>query len=264
VADKVDPRSPENEFPAVLSYKRDEHADDTDQLNVLGAVEIVNCIVNRGDPQLLNIRIDSGFGLDFEIDGSTPPEDSSVQGSAPFSFTWIAENDRAAITKVVTTLTPKFGSDRAFDREVYEASATLALQSRPFARAGLRTFLPSFNNQILSIWWQPSILAEWTDIADAAGNEDLAALEETSFRVGLRADVIVRPSLLNERLAFKFKGFQRYDTGGGDSRSYTESSVTYNLDEDGKAQFTAIYRHGRKPPAFSANDQWLIGIGIQR
>jgi hypothetical protein len=263
VADTVDPRGKERDFPTVFSYKHDKHADDTSQLNILGAVEAFNCLINPGgDPNLKNVTFNGSFGLDFDIDGSTPPEESTIEASIPLSLSRVSEDDQATFTKLVGTLTPKFSTDRALDREAYEIAASFTFQSPRLARAGLRTFLPNFNNQKVSIWWQPTAFVEWSDIADPAGNTDLAALDKRAFRYGPRLDVILRPVVLSERLAFKFKGFERY--GKGDSHSYSESFLTYDFNEDRTAQFTVVYRHGRKPPDFSARDQWLVGIGIQR
>ena len=264
VADEVDPRAAEGEFPSVFSYKRDTQAEDRDQINVLGAVEAFDCARDGGDPKILNITYGAAMGVDFDVDGSVEANENTIEASLPLFWQRVSIDPDAFVTQLKLTVTPKFNTDRDFDREVVEGSAALTFQSRRLLRLGLKSHLRSGDKAIFSVWWQPVVQFEVGDIGDPAGNEDLAEQDGQYSRLALRGDLILWPVMLSDRVAIKLKSTNRFNADESGSRSYTEATLAYDLTASGSVALTAVYRHGRKPPDFSVKDQWLIGIGIQR
>lgn len=263
VTDAVDPRGAETEFPAVFSYRRDKHKDDTDQLNLLGSVEVVNC---RGEIGKLAGGT-GGFApsIELEVDGSTAKNENTIAVGLPVSIEW-TRVATAFLPELGVTLTPKVSTDRGFDRRVYEVSGEFWFHSPKLLNAGYLTWFPrtAARNPSATLWWRPRIIAELTNVSDAAGNEDLQKVAGTSLRFGPRIDVVFKPLKLNERLSFGWKFFDRFDNDDSKWRSYSETSAMYDVNEEGTIAITALYRHGRKPPAMGPTDVWLIGIGIKQ
>jgi hypothetical protein len=261
VKDTVHLRGGEAEFPAVFSYARNKHADDRDQLNILGALETVNCKWDVGT--LANLTFGFASGFDFELDGSSKPEENTIAAAVPLSLEYIPRDPNAFITRVTVTLTPAFKTDRALDREVWDTTLALTWRSKPMLHAGLRTSFPSVGQERVAMWWQPVLRYELGNVRDAAGNEELAKIVGSYNRFAPGIDLRFWPTALSERLTLKASATHRRNVGNA-SRTYVEGAFLYDLTADGSISFTAIYRHGRKPPDFSAKDQWLIGFGFKR
>lgn len=121
----------------------------------------------------------------------------------------------------------------------------------------------SRGDTLVSFWWQPTAHFATGSVQDAAGNADLEKLLGSYSHTAFRVDASLWPRVLSDRLAVKANFTERFNVDGG-SRSFVEAQTTYDITESGSVAFTAIYRHGRRAPDFSAKDQWLVGIGIQR
>lgn len=262
VSDDPNPRAPESEFPAIFSYLRDKHADDTDQLNILGSVKLLDCAKNAGDPKLLNITYGGALGIDSDVNGSAKPSENTIEGSLPLFWRWVSKSAGKPLTGFSFTITPKFSTDRAFDREVYEVAIKTSIRSPWLLRMGLISNVKRDGRSLLATWWQPTVQYEAGDVADPAGNEKLEKLKGNYGRWAPRIDVIVWPCALNDRIALKANMTQRFNVDGA-SHSYLEATATYDITASGSLAFTAVFRHGRKAPDFAAKDQWLIGIGVQ-
>lgn len=263
VSDDPNPRAPENDFPAIFSYLRDKHADDTDQLNILGAVQPIDCAWNAGDPTLLNVTYGAGVGVDFDVDGTKKANENKIEGSLPLFWRWVSVHSAAPVSGLGITVTPKFSTDRALDREVWEVASKVSVRSRALLRAGIMTNIRGSSGTGFSFWWAPVLQYEAGNVRDPAGNQDLEKLKGSYRRFAPRVDAIIWPRFLNDRIAVKSNITERFGVAGK-RHSYLESIATYDLTVSGSVGLTTVFRHGRKPPDFSAKDQWLVGIGIQR
>jgi hypothetical protein len=265
LTDDIDPRRSESEVPAVAAYHHDKHAEkDHDWFDFQGSADVVKCALNGGDRATLPDTYGIKFGIEFDVDGTKKKNENSIDFGVPFSWEHV-RSANATLTDIEIDVAPTFSTDRGFDRRVYELGVDF-IPRIPSIGAGMLTWLSvdTSGDPRLTFFWRPTVSFEFADIADAAGNEDLLALKRRTSRVALKAQATFRPKAWVDRLAFSVKAAERWNLEGNVRRWYVEPSMTYDLTADGGVGLTAMYQHGRKPPAFSAKDVWLIGIGIKR
>ena len=265
LTDDIDPRQSETDVPAVAAYQHDKHAEGrTDWYNFQGTADVVKCLLNGGDRQTKPDIYGVKFGIEFDVDGSKKKNENSIDFGVPLSWEHV-RSSTATITDLEVAFSPKYSTDRGFDRRSYEAQVDLSARI-PRISAGMLTWLTvdAKGEPRATFFWKPTLSYEWADVQDAAGNADLLALKGVSHRVALGVQVAFRPNALSKQLEFSVKATERRDLTNDLNRWYIEPLATYDLTPDGGIGLTAMYQHGRKPPAFSAKDAWLIGVGIKR
>jgi hypothetical protein len=262
VVDNPNPRADKLKAPAVFSYRRDkQNEDDPDQLNLLGAIQLWSTGMDLGNRFELNFTP----GVDADIDGGKEANESSLTFGAPVFVAWVGPG--TDLEMISLALSPKFGTDRRFDREVYEFSATFSFTSEPLA-AGffypdpVRDAAGKLPPVLFS--WTPSLAVEYGKITDAGGNADLEAQAAggSYLRMAPRARMVIRPTALSENLRLTADGIVRFDSGER-AKAYLESRIAYDLVLDGTVQFTVLHRTGSKPPVFKHLNEFLVGIGIR-
>ncbi len=84
-----------------------------------------------------------------------------------------------------------------------------------------------------TLFWKPTVSAEWADVTDPAGNTDLEALKGTALCGVLAIQAAFRPLTLSDGLAFSVKAAERRDFRHHQSRWYIEPLATYDVTPDG-------------------------------
>lgn len=261
VVDNPNPRSDKLKAPLIFSYRRDNRNDDPNQLNLLGAIQLASAGTDLGNRFEVNVTP----GVDADIDGAKKANQSSLTFGVPVFLGWVGRGTE--LDMISLALTPKYGTDRRLDREVYEVSATFSFTSEPLA-AGFFSPDPVRNEQgklpPLLFSWTPSAAIEYGKISDAAGNADLEALAARGnyLRLAPRARLVFRPAAISENLRLTADGTLRFESGER-AKGYLESRVSYDLLLDGTLQFTVVHRTGSKPPAFTHLHEFLVGIGVR-
>lgn len=267
VTDTPNPRQTKTAQPAIFSYRRDPNATDRDNVNIFGGARLYKntWALDTAKATPRNFFTVS-TGIDFDLDGTKKPHENTIDFGVPLAYEWVAPGDSTDVfTGHIVTLTPKFGTDRAFDREVYSVDLLWSFTSLRFLRAGYLTRFPrSALRPKATLAWTPTMQFEFGDVSDPAGNTDLEARQGTFLRVAPRIDLTFRPIALHERVSLGIKYFYRFDLREDWQRPYGEATLAYDLTPTGSVGFTVVYRRGRKPPDFKENDTTLIGVGIKK
>lgn len=267
VTDSPNPRQPKTSQPAIFSYRRDTEATDRDNFTFLGGVRLYKntwTLDPGAEPPRNFFTI--APGIDLDVDGTKKPHENAIDAGLPLSYEWVAPRESTGLfTGHTLTLTPKFGTDRAFDREIYAADLSWSFSSLRFLRAGYTTRFPrSALAPRVTLTWTPTLSLESGNVSDAAGNEELEKRKGTFLRVTPRIDLTFRPLALHPRVSLGLRYFYRFDLREDWERPYGEASLIYDLTPTGSVAFTVTHRRGRKPPDFKATDATLIGIGITK
>jgi hypothetical protein len=267
VTDTPNPRQTKTAQPAIFSYRRDENATDRDSVNIFGGARLYkNTWAIDAKASTPRNFFTLSTGIDFDLDGTKKAHENTIDVGVPLAYEWVAPGDSNGLfTGHVLTLTPKFGTDRAFDREIYGVDLLWSFTSLRFLRAGYLTRFPrTALRPRATIAWTPTVQLEFGDVADPAGNTDLEARKGTFLRVAPRVDITFRPIALHERVSLGIKYFHRFDLREDWQRPYGEATLGYDLTPTGSVAFTVAFRRGRKPPDFKDIDTTLIGIGIKK
>ncbi|MGZ5443329.1 MAG: hypothetical protein ACXW5U_15845 [Thermoanaerobaculia bacterium] len=91
----------------------------------------------EGSLDLLNITWGTSLAGELEVDGSVAESENSISVTSPVFWRWVSPKAGATITGFGPTVTPTFGTDRAFDREVWEVAVKANMRSPAFLRMGL-------------------------------------------------------------------------------------------------------------------------------
>lgn len=267
VTDTPNPRQPKTTQPAIFSYRRDTKATDRDNLTFLGGVRLYkNTRILDPDAETPRNFLTIAPGVDLDVDGTKKPHENTIEAGVPLSYECVAPRESTSLfTGHTVTLTPKFGTDRAFDREVYAADLSWSFSSLRLLRAGYtRRFPRSALRPRATLMWTPTLTLESGSVRDAAGNEDLEKRKGTFLRLAPRIDLTFRPLAINSRVSVGLKYFHRFDLREDWDRPYGEASLNYDITPTGSVAFTVTHRRGRKPPDFKETDATLIGIGITK
>jgi hypothetical protein len=266
VTDTVDPRSPKRDSKAaIFSYRRDNEATDKNQPNFLGGIQLGSWTSQLDSGQVPTHYLTVAPGVEADIDGGKKRTDSSVDIGIPISYQHTTTRRLALITGTTLTVTPKWNTDRAFERDVREVSISFAATSGRLARAGYVTGFGDDVSPALTISWQPSVLLESGKVVDPAGNTKLEAIQQEGayVRAGPRISATLRPAVLSTRLVLNFDYFHRFGVAGKSVRAaYTESRAMVDVTPDGSVGVGVIYRRGHRPPDFGEINSVLVGIGI--
>ena len=266
VVDSASPRSSRFEAPLVLSYRRNVKAAKHDQFILLGGIqlyEVAHDLESTG-----RSIVTASPGVDLDVDTGKKSSDSSIVFGLPLYYRQIW-HPNSLLESVTVALAPKFGTDRAFDREVLEGTVGITPTSSVLQAGYIwpRAVLDDFGNRPwISISWLPTFQIEAGDVRDAAGNEKLEKIKKRGAyaRLTPRIDVSLYPWRISERIAFQYQYFQRYDVTGGKAYPYGEARFLYDLTFGGLIQFSIIYRNGRQPPDFQQSNDLLIGLGVKQ
>ncbi len=266
VLDSANPR-PGGKFiaPFVFSYRRDSTADKRDQLTVLGAVQLFQLSRDLDPDGISTVGVTPALELD--IDTGKSGNESSLSASLPFYYT------RAFTSRWIESLSlavsPTFGTDRDFNREVIEGTIALTPTS-PNLQAGYiwpRSGMDQNGQRpLFAVSWLPTFRVESGDVIDAAGNEDLERreMEGPYVRLTPQVDLFLYPWRLSERTTLQYQYFHRFDVANRHDYGYGEARFLYDIVAKGLVQFSVVYRNGRKPPDFGHVNDILIGIGIKQ
>ncbi len=264
VVDAVNPRgNAKFKAPAILAYRRDNEAEDKDQLSAIGSVQFWS----GGTDCSAQWECNTTIGIDLDIDGAKEAHENTITAGLPTRFVRYY-HDNQFLETLSLGVTPKFITDRDVNREVWEVALQLAFTSQG-AGAGFLT-PPAIRRDgklpRASVYWQPALDFEFGDIRDPAGNEDLAALQERGSysRIVPRIALTIYPWRLSEQLRFGLQYFYRFDLEQNWNRGYGEARIDYDLSIDGTFQVSALYRRGYKPPTFKKIDEFLFGVGIRQ
>jgi hypothetical protein len=267
VTDTADPRqlSPDKR-PFIFSYKRDNAATDKDQVNILGGIQAYKWLVNFGDVNIPRHFVSAAPGVELDIDGSKKPFESSIEFGVPLAYEYAREG-RLAVSGFIASLTPKYLTDRDFERSGWEIVYEGSLNSLALGRMGYTTWLGRSNgpsSAIFAIYWRPSFRLETREITDAAGNEKLAALakEGKYTRPTPRLTAVGRFERWLPALTLNFDYFHRMNGPDDLTYGYGETRFTYDLTADRTFSFGLVITRGRKPPDFARTDRVLIGFGF--
>jgi hypothetical protein len=264
VVDAINPRADKSKAAAVISIKWNDEAQeskDKRQETVLGALRLLSRNFGEGRTQL-----EMNTGVDFDIDGSKPKNETTISFGIPVSVSRIRKPDNW-FESFALGLTPKWITDRSFNREVYEVALNGSFASAPIAAGFIRP-APVRRDGIhlpkVTGYWIPSAQMEFGTVRDAGGNAKLIPLEGHSYtRVVPRAKITLFPNFISEQLQIDVDALERYDLTEKWTRPYLETRLSYDLVFKGVAQLTVVYRRGKKPPQFSKLNDVLFGVGLK-
>ena len=241
--------------PAIISYLRDEEADDRDQITVVGAVFLDDILLNPASSGPNFWRFTPGISVDSA--GSSAAEKTSVTVSTPIEWT-NASPGRDLSTSIVS-LSPRFQTDRDFDREVREIAISWTFASRAISSRFTRPIGGSFDRVFR---WSPKFEISTGKIEDPAGNEKLAALAQAGSYTRILGSASFTIDF-NKKASFGLD-YSHWWNLDGDSfdEGFLEISANYKLTDPGNWSLALAYRNGKKPPAFDKVDQLLFSIGI--
>lgn len=267
VLDSVNPRPGKKfEGPLVFSYKRDTTASKHDQFTILGAIQLYQFGYDFEASGRSNLQVTPGADLD--VDTSKSKNDNTISFGVPVYYTWMSAQ-RQLIDSLTLAVTPKFTTDRDFNREVVEGAIALTPTS-PILQAGYiwpRAARDADGNlPWISLSWLPSFQLETGDVVNAGGNDKLKAQEKDGAYVRLtpRFDLSIYPWRLSDRITLQYQYFHRFDVTEDFNHYYGEARFLYDLTFNGLLQFTVVYRNGRKPPDFGQVNDVLIGLGLKQ
>jgi hypothetical protein len=264
ITDPADFKALPARSPAFFSYKRDNEAVDKDQVNVLGGVQIAKPQRAFGSSHYLTVAP----GLEMAIDGSKPANESSIEVVAPTTYEFV-RTGLPAVAGAMLTVTPKYLTDRDFERSGWELTLEGSVTSTAAARMGYVSWLGrqpdgGLSTALLSVFWRPSVRLETGEITDAAGNPRLLVLMEEGryTRVTPRLAVTARPERWLPALNFSLDYFHRFNGPEGKSAGYGEVRMIYDLTKDRALSFGVVVARGSKPPDFAPINQVLVGFGL--
>ncbi len=141
VTDPIDPRKGwKTKRPVVFAYLRDGEADTAanerkDQFSFLGGIQLWQ---KTFEP---NVPVPRRYftltpGVEMDIDGSKRAFETSLTAALPLSWEWISKGGGGVLDKQTLTVSPKFFTDRAFNREAWEIAADWSFSSVPLGRSG--------------------------------------------------------------------------------------------------------------------------------
>lgn len=262
LTDAADPRAAESSVPLILSFT-DDRDNDGDAFVAVGAVSYLASARDLSD------QWSQMWFLGVESDTTTKkdPSASTLAFSSPLRWSWINLAQRPWIDDLSISAEPKYITDRDFARDVYEIAVPLTFSSARLAKAGLITRFGGDPYNKLSqyrFFWQPSLSVAAGRIADAGGNTDLEALRLKGdyWRVAPGVALKLNLPFADGRVSVAGTYTHRFDLKQDWDHGFVSTSVQYDLTKS--VALTATYRHGRKPPDFSATDEFLIGVGLSQ
>lgn len=264
--DGADPRQVlPDKRPFIFSYKRDNEAADKDQVNLLGGIQFYKAVWAL-DPATEHF-VTATPALEMEIDGGKKSHESSIEIALPLSYEY-SRAGRARFAGFTTAVTPKFLTDRAFERRGWEVVVEGHIASTLLGNMGYTSWLgrepDTLSSSILSLYWRPSLRVETGRITNAAGNARLEALAEEGHYTRLvpRIVVVARPERWLPALSITADYFHRFDGPEGKSAGYGETRITYDLTAQRAFSIGLVITRGRRPPDFAPVDRILIGVGV--
>mgnify|MGYP001415253771 CR=1 FL=1 len=261
LTDSSDPRQKKfNDRPLVLSYSHDDNRDGKKGSFVaLGSITLNTWTWESGGaPWQLKP------GIDLDVDSGKDGNQSSVDLAVKLSRFWSRPN--SFFDSHALALTPKFRTDRDFDREAYEATIGWSFSSERMLRAGYMTWIGGTkstpDDAYVKAYWVPELKLEAGNVEDAAGNEGLQAIEDSGSytRIAPQASLTIYPPFLSPRLSVTFDYTYRHDFEESWDRKFWQAGANYNLSKN--VQLTLLYRTGRKAPDFADTDTVLFGVGL--
>lgn len=249
------------ERPFIVSYKHDELSKkDRDQINLLGSAgyDFGNRDIDRDHLGFQTIH--AAIGTDLDIDGTKKAAETTVGLSAPVQAMWIFRGSGRAINGLSLNFTPSYTTDRKGHKAIYSAEAKLSVASRK-AAIGF-PLLSSPNNPAVSFQWLPSLSIGAVRVEDAAGDEDLLAVEgETQTRLTARAKATLRFPRVSQRLSLG-ADYRVVHDPGEHTLGYGELTLSYQASDI--VQVVAAYRRGARGAELKKTDDILLGIGLLR
>ena len=257
--DVPDPQSSVNgpfHGPFVINITDDRKADKT-SVGVYGTASYKVFESVGGGRLNASLSVDSAAG--------DKVEKSSVQLGLDY-FAYIGNAESA--NQISLALSPKYLTDRNFNREAYQITATASLRSDSFFTPGYYICPGSDGCQYETapwvFYWVPSLGVEAGHVVDAAGNATLqqVAKEGTYSRLVPSVKAVYEPHWLSPKISFTAAYRQRYDLTQGWDRGYGELAFLYRFTPN--AYFTTMYRKGRKDTTFDPIDTIFFGIGVSQ
>ncbi|HET9766209.1 MAG TPA: hypothetical protein VFS60_05150 [Thermoanaerobaculia bacterium] len=243
--------------PFIVSYKHDELAEkDRDQINLLGAAGYD--FGNRDTDGLGFRTIHAAIGVDLDIDGTKTAAETTVGLSTPVERMWIFQGSGRGIDGLSLNVTPTYTTDRKGHKAIYSAEAKLSVASRAAAIGFPR--LSSPNDPAVSFQWLPSFSLGAVRVEDAAGDEDLLAVEgETQTRLTARAKATLGFPRVSERLSLG-ADYRVVHDPGEHTLGYGELTLSYKASD--VVQVLATYRRGARGAELKKTDDVLFGVGL--
>jgi len=245
----------ERPFLLTLRYDTESKAN-KGQLTALGGIQFFAYRATIRD-STLDKYFDMGLAMDLDSDATKPKNESSIKFSLPLN--WLAVGrygEPRWINSFGITMAPSFGTDRAFNREVYAASVGLVVASKKL-NAGYFTYVSGGR---VRLYWAPAVAFTVGKVEDAAGNAKLAAIESLGayYRVVPKLSVSVDPKLGSRRLVLGCDYSHTFDLGENWNHEFAELSASYGSG----LSLALYYRRGFKPPDFTKTSEFLFGIGL--
>lgn len=263
LTDESDPRKQTMDDRAfVIAYSYDKNRQDKKGLfMLLGTVTLFDYAKDwsGGEFQIKP-------GLDLDVDTSLEAVKDSVDVGLNFSLFWFNDNPDAILSSHVLSLTPKYRTDRNFNRTVYEAALTWSFASKQILRSGYNTWIgggqKTPDDAWFRIYWKPQLGAEAGRVQDAAGSEALQQIKDEGSYIRLSAGgkITITPLILAPKLSASASYTIRWDIRERWNKYYFTAEVAYDISKN--VQFTVLYRKGAKPPFFMDIDAVLVGLGI--
>lgn len=255
--DLYDPRGWSEMRPAIFSYMRDEEAEDRDQFTFLGAVQFFSVPWQSGSRNFFNFSP----AVEMEILGAKPSNETSITFGSP--IIWKTVRRSKVLSSSILSLSPRFGTDRSFDRDVREIALGWTFASEVI-RSRFTTLKMANDKPVLAFSWSPTVEVSTGKIEDAGGNEKLEALgvgkSYTRALIGL--NMSLAPRQLSQKLVLTIDYALRYDFDESWTRDFLSVGIAGDVTKKGTVQLTIVYRRGRKPPAFEDIDQFLFALGV--
>jgi len=255
LTDSSDPRQKKIQLPAVVWYLRDASTSPRDQITAIGAVgyEVYRREFGSDAQHTLTIAPT----IDADVEGTQKPEETSVEGGVTVSGAFFV--NQTFLETLFVDVTPTFGTDRTFDREVYSFAAAFTPSSK-----GLRM---GFKNPGPIPWsWQFRLDVSYGKVADAAGSADLQKVKNAGayFRAIPRLTFRCWPLSSLSGVSVALTGMLTHDLTNHWGRAYAEAQVLADLNPTGSIALTAAFRRGEKAPTFKDKNQVLVGIGLKK
>lgn len=266
VTDAIDPRRSKTAAPVVFSVLRNEEVDEgkeRDQYTLLGGVQVCQLQWSLRPHHFLTFTP----GVDLTSNGSDPVEKTTIAGGLSLAWDWTGRTAGGLVSGTTLVLTPRFITDRDFDREIAELGLSLTISSEVLRSGYYRYFGSELKEggQAFRWTWLPVLGLAAGEVEDAGGNELLLPLEGGSYtraKGALSASIRYRDP--NRRLPVSLiLDLQNVvDLREDTDRSFGEVSLQHDLNRAGTIQLTLAYRKGRKEPDFAPKDEILFGLGV--
>ena len=261
---KTDPASLRPEGRALLSYVKDNRADDQ-TLSARGAVVAFHRWSFFGDTQPLPTMTAAAVGGGIEFDRTISSSDSTKEVNA-LTFRLDGDVEFASLSPFSLDyfkLSPNVTTDFDFK----SAQIGIRAEYSPVENIlgiGVSRRIPGLADLPLEFRWQPTLRVDYQRVLDDGGQPTLIDKNDFFF-IG---------AAIGAQIFFDFKPLERLsldanylgmtdlanDAGGFD---YLDVSANWALDQARHFSLTANYRTGREPRTRKKVDQITIGFGVQ-